>query len=1149
MSKPTGIILSEIVPPPTGEGETIQIVVTVQNNQFYFNGELQSEFKLIHGNTYVFQQNAGENGHVLGISAVDGGASVAGITYSYQTSPTGAISNTLFSTYDLYLTNPAYASALSNWNFFLTYTVPADGPDTLYFFSSSSAVTGGVFNVGSAYVAPEPVDPDAIVITKTNWVLWLEVVSTTDEDAGDTHTYTLSGADADLFEIVDGKLKLKGSISVNYENTPLLNVTLTSTDSTNQSVSQDFVIKVADQNDSPTGVLISSLRVEDATDGIIVGILSTVDQDTNDTYTYTLSGDDADKFEVVDGQLKLKDGVAADYETQSTYSVTVTSTDSGGETAAQTFTLNVVTTINLTSYSFAENTAGVLIGDLSVTDETFSSNVTYALSGADGDQFEIVNNQLKLKDDVSANFEVKDAYAIVITVTDDAGLEAIINFSLSVTDQPDAPTAISLSQAEPEPPAPPPTGEGETIQIVVTVQNNQFYFNGELQSEFKLIHGNTYVFQQNAGENGHVLGISAVDGGASVAGITYSYQTSPTGAISSTLFSTYDLYLTNPAYASALSNWNFFLTYTVPADGPDTLYFFSSSSAVTGGVFNVGSAYVAPPPSPTPVDPDAIVINENELGAVVGTLLTTDEDAGDTHTYTLSGADADLFEIVDGKLKLKGSISVNYENTPLLNVTLTSTDSTNQSVSQDFVIKVADQNDSPTGVLISSLRVEDATDGIIVGILSTVDQDTNDTYTYTLSGDDADKFEVVDGQLKLKDGVAADYETQSTYSVTVTSTDSGGETAAQTFTLNVVTTINLTSYSFAENTAGVLIGDLSVTDETFSSNVTYALSGADGDQFEIVNNQLKLKDDVSANFEVKDAYAIVITVTDDAGLEAIINFSLSVTDQPDAPTAISLSQAEPEPPAPPPTGEGETIQIVVTVQNNQFYFNGELQSEFKLIHGNTYVFQQNAGENGHVLGISAVDGGASVAGITYSYQTSPTGAISNTLFSTYDLYLTNPAYASALSNWNFFLTYTVPADGPDTLYFFSSSSAVTGGVFNVGSAYVAPPPSPTPVDPDAIVINENELGAVVGTLLTTDEDAGDTHTYTLSGADADLFEIVDGKLKLKDSISSNYEVKNLLNISITATDSTGLSFTQSIKVTVNNVNEQPTQVNLSQDLV
>ena len=134
---------------------------------------------------------------------------------------------------------------------------------------------------------------------------------------------------------------------------------------------------------------------------------------------------------MVDGQLKLRDGVAADFTSQGTYSVTVTSTDSGGETTEATFTLNVVTTIDLTSFSFAENSTGALVGDLSVTDEAFTSNVTYALSGTDSDKFEIVNNQLKLKDDVSANFEVQDSYSIVITVTDDNGLEAAINFTLS----------------------------------------------------------------------------------------------------------------------------------------------------------------------------------------------------------------------------------------------------------------------------------------------------------------------------------------------------------------------------------------------------------------------------------------------------------------------------------------------------------------------------------------------------------------------------------------------------------------------------------------------------------------------------------------------------------------------------------------------
>ena len=48
----------------------------------------------------------------------------------------------------------------------------------------------------------------------------------------------------------------------------------------------------------------------------------------------------------------------------------------------------------------------------------------------------------------------------------------------------------------------------------------------------------------------------------------------------------------------------------------------------------------------------ATEINENADGAVVGDLTTTDVDAGDAHTYSLSGADADSFEVV------KHSISV-----------------------------------------------------------------------------------------------------------------------------------------------------------------------------------------------------------------------------------------------------------------------------------------------------------------------------------------------------------------------------------------------------------------------------------------------------------------------------------------------------------
>ena len=92
-------------------------------------------------------------------------------------------------------------------------------------------------------------------------------------------------------------------------------------------------------------------------------------------------------------------------------------------------------------------------------------------------------------------------------------------------------------------------------------------------------------------------------------------------------------------------------------------------------------------------------------------------------------------------------------------------------------------------------------------------------------------------------------------------------------------------------------------------------------------------------------------------------------------------------------GEGETITVVVTVTNNQFYFNGQPQTEYELVKGNTYIFEQSVGTNGHVLGISAVSGGISVGGLTYSYT--PAGGASTIVStSTYATYLTNPAYVS-----------------------------------------------------------------------------------------------------------------------------------------------------------
>jgi hypothetical protein len=62
----------------------------------------------------------------------------------------------------------------------------------------------------------------------------------------------------------------------------------------------------------------------------------------------------------------------------------------------------------------------------------------------------------------------------------------------------------------------------------------------------------------------------------------------------------------------------------------------------------------------------------------------------------------------------------------------------------------------------------------------------------------------------------------------------------------------------------------------------------------------------------------------------------------------------------------------------------------------------------------------------------------------------------------------------------------------------------------------------MGTFTVTDDD--DLHTLTLSGADANEFEIVDNELKLKDEVSVDFETKSSYEVTVIATDSGGLRF-------------------------
>ena len=71
---------------------------------------------------------------------------------------------------------------------------------------------------------------------------------------------------------------------------------------------------------------------------------------------------------------------------------------------------------------------------------------------------------------------------------------------------------------------------------------------------------------------------------------------------------------------------------------------------------------------------------------------------------------------------------------------------------------------------------------------------------------------------------------------------------------------------------------------------------------------------------------------------------------------------------------------------------------------------------------------------------------------------------------------------------------------------------------------ENDAGAVVGTLSTTDVDASDTHSYSVSDA---RFEVVEQSgemvLKLKDGVSLDEEAAATVDVTVTSTDPHGAS--------------------------
>ncbi|MFL0790620.1 MAG: leucine-rich repeat protein, partial [Prochlorococcus sp.] len=108
--------------------------------------------------------------------------------------------------------------------------------------------------------------------------------------------------------------------------------------------------------------------------------------------------------------------------------------------------------------------------------------------------------------------------------------------------------------------------------------------------------------------------------------------------------------------------------------------------------------------------------------------------------------------------------------------------------------------------------------------------------------------------------------------------------------------------------------------------------------------------------------------------------------------------------------------------------------------------------------------------------------------------------------------------------------------------------SPTNIGLSSDTIDENiASGSTVGSFATRDPDHGDTHAYELVPGDGSIDNAlfwIDGD-QLKINLSPDYETKATYSIRMQAEDSKGLTFEQPFTLFVNDLNDRPTNIELS----
>ena len=704
--------------------------------------------------------------------------------------------------------------------------------------------------------------------------------------------------------------------------TPLYNLTAVATNDAGNSDPVNITISIIEVVVPILAASIGSVA-EDAADGTSVGNITITNSGASAITAITLSGTGNGNFSVnTSGAITVATGAILDYETTPSYSLTAVATNGSGDSASVAVTINIINvaeiapTLVASTGSVAENAAdGTSVGTVTITDAGDTAISGIALSGTGSTNFIVSTaGAITVNTGATLDYETTPSYSLTAVATNTFGDSTSVTVDISVTDIADVVPTITAFTASIDENVTTSTVVGSIVvsdagdsTILSYTLSDTTNFNISAAGEITTV--TTFDYETTPLYSLTVYATNTAGNSSSVAvtiNLSDIVDTSPiltasTGSVAENATAT--TYVGNLTISSigdtaitaitlsGTGNANFSVdtsgvitttsvldyetasSYSLTAVATNTAG-DSTSVAVTISIINVAEI------APTLAASIGSVAEDAADGTSVGTVTIT--DAGDTAIsgIALSGTGSTNFIVsTAGAITVNTGASLDYETAQDYNLTAIATNTFGNSASVDVTISVTDILDTvPTITAFTASIDENVATNTVVGSIVVNDAGDSAITSFTLS--DTTNFNISSAG-EITTASALDYETATSYSLTVYATNGAGNSSSVAVTINIndlvdtVPTLSDFTVSIDENvTISTVVGSITVSDVGDSAVTSYTLS--DTTNFNI-SAAGEITTVTTFDYNTTSVYNLTVYATNSAGNSNSANVTINIT--------------------------------------------------------------------------------------------------------------------------------------------------------------------------------------------------------------------------------------------------------------------------------